>query len=448
MRIIALVCAFAAAMALGAETNLTLTVDGVTYNDVRFGRSTQTSVTVFHSTGVATIPLAKLPPNLQKRFGYDPQQVASTQAAQQRAAADAVEAQARAAASAEWSLTVERVLPDGIIAHGVKHNDGGDWMTICLIGDPHAGELAEGNKFTVRAYKQGVIVVNGRQLEEWVYAGETPQPVVQPAPTPLSTAAPVAAPDTPLVSQSNSVSVARTSLDELTKDGVFGFPQAEARMLCNRPALRLSVWNNEQYLLAQAVLWTVHDSSPVASADRWKAHHTSELWLDLDADGKMTAKVDRVYQLGPQPYLSGLYYQICMGRGARSGLKRDSQGWGAIRHLAIEAGKKSLPGAKPILVSRVLQYQELRDLVRVDTYVIPLAELNKKVGDKIRICYWGRSFKPPFSISSFGDEYTGVFTMNEGYVNILSSGEFRLAQGRAIEVTKIPDGWLDSKATP
>jgi hypothetical protein len=51
----------------------TITIDGTTYENVRWERITPTTVTVFHKTGVATILLAKLPPELQQRFGYDPQ---------------------------------------------------------------------------------------------------------------------------------------------------------------------------------------------------------------------------------------------------------------------------------------------------------------------------------------------------------------------------------------
>jgi len=48
-----------------------ITIDGTTYEEVRWGRVTPTTVTIFHKSGVATIPLWKLPPELQKQFGYD-----------------------------------------------------------------------------------------------------------------------------------------------------------------------------------------------------------------------------------------------------------------------------------------------------------------------------------------------------------------------------------------
>jgi hypothetical protein len=65
---------FAAAV-LGSradETNLTLNVDGVTYSNVTFGTVTPSSVSIRHKTGAASVPLWKLPPELQQRFGYNP----------------------------------------------------------------------------------------------------------------------------------------------------------------------------------------------------------------------------------------------------------------------------------------------------------------------------------------------------------------------------------------
>ncbi len=76
-----------------------ITIDGTTYEEVRWQRVTPTTVTIFHKTGVATIPLDKLPPELQKRFGYDPDKAASYNAAQQQAAAQ----QARQAAISQYS---------------------------------------------------------------------------------------------------------------------------------------------------------------------------------------------------------------------------------------------------------------------------------------------------------------------------------------------------------
>jgi hypothetical protein len=49
-----------------------LTIDGITYQDVRFGAIRGTTVTIFHKTGVATVPIASLPQETQTKLGYDP----------------------------------------------------------------------------------------------------------------------------------------------------------------------------------------------------------------------------------------------------------------------------------------------------------------------------------------------------------------------------------------
>lgn len=62
-----------AASAYGEETNLTLIVNGVTYQNARWGTITPDSVSIIHRSGVTSIPLSQLSPELQKKFGYDPQ---------------------------------------------------------------------------------------------------------------------------------------------------------------------------------------------------------------------------------------------------------------------------------------------------------------------------------------------------------------------------------------
>lgn len=409
MRSVLLIFLFAVTAAFGTETNLTLTVDGVTYNDVRFGRVTPASVTIFHATGVATIPLAKLPPELQRQFGYDPQKAAEWQVAQQKATIEArtaaAEANRKAAATMEWTLTVERILPDGILAHGHRTGGASDQTTICLIADPRMAELAEGNKFTTHAYKEGVITVEGRTLEKWVYNGPPARATYQPP-----TAPPAAQQVVPM------------SLTELGREGAFGFPQREATVLWNQPALRFSVWNNGQYLFAQAVLWTDGDASVVTNENGSVRGDSSEIRLGLGAGKQLTPKVDRDYMLNPIG-VKGLYYQVALGGGSTSGLKTDGEGWGAIRYVENSPGK----------------------LVRVDTYLIPLAELAKQVGDRIRLCYWGQSPKPPLTVSSIGEESTRLLYFNDDY-GIPKYSEYVLRGGHEIDTTKVPDGRMD--ATP
>jgi von Hippel-Lindau disease tumor suppressor protein len=71
-----LCCIFTAAMVRGDDANSTITIDGVIYENYHWGTITPTGITIFHQAGVATIPLEKLPPDLQERFGYDPKTAA------------------------------------------------------------------------------------------------------------------------------------------------------------------------------------------------------------------------------------------------------------------------------------------------------------------------------------------------------------------------------------
>jgi hypothetical protein len=121
-RVASLVVGFAAAVSLAEDTNTsspagatsgiepsgptsniapsTITIDGVTYEGVRWGRLTPGTVTIYHKTGIATMPLADLPPELQKQFGYDPQKAATWLASEQAATA--------ARQAAEWEAVKRR----------------------------------------------------------------------------------------------------------------------------------------------------------------------------------------------------------------------------------------------------------------------------------------------------------------------------------------------------
>jgi hypothetical protein len=143
MRIILSICLFAAASAFAAETNFTLTVDGITYTNAHFGATTPSSVTLFHSTGVATIPLEKLPPDLQKQLGYDPQRVAQQEAA-------AAEAQKKAADARRVRI---KVSVDG--SGTVKLRDGKLWYEVNSFGPPDKPITVNGVEWTP-VWKEGV----------------------------------------------------------------------------------------------------------------------------------------------------------------------------------------------------------------------------------------------------------------------------------------------------
>jgi thiol-disulfide isomerase/thioredoxin len=210
------------------------------------------------------------------------------------------------------------------------------------------------------------------------------------------------------------------SLSKLREEGAFAFLQKQARVLCDQPDLRFSVWNNAEYLFAQAVVWNDDDSSLGKTEDNREIGDWSELMLDLDAAGKVTPEVDRVYLLNPWPDLPGLQYQICHGNGSTTGILSDSKGRGAIRYVDTSAGRK----------------------VRVDTFLIPLAEISRHVGDRIRVCYWGDSPKPRLTVNSAG-------YVNPGKVYYAHSiprsqyQEYVLTAGGELDSTQVPEGRND-----
>jgi hypothetical protein len=342
MKILLSICLFAAAMAFAVETNLTLTVDGVTYTGVRFGRVTPGSVVVFHSTGVATIPLDKLSAELQKQFDYDPQKAAVWRVLQQKAA----EAKRKADAEAAAEAAATRPAPQPQTA--------------------------------------------------------APQ-VVQ---RPFSPAAP---PPT-------------TACPGLRQSGAFGFPQKQAMVLYESPVFRLSVYNDNRYLFAQAVMWNDNISS-VTNANGSVDAVSSQLALDLNNDGVLTLDVDRQYQLGPAPYTRGLYYFIPRKDTTTSHPQDPTRGIGAIRYVEALYGRRA----------------------RVDSYLIPLDEISKHPGDRLSISFWGRSFKPPLRYSASGQNWAWYDITQVPF----SSGQFLLSKGRPdIDLDKVPDDRSDPSPQP
>lgn len=63
------------------------TTDGMYYQNVRVIRVEDDAITIIYKDGGALVPLFKLPPDLQKKFDYDP--VKAKIAAEARAKADA-----------------------------------------------------------------------------------------------------------------------------------------------------------------------------------------------------------------------------------------------------------------------------------------------------------------------------------------------------------------------
>jgi thiol-disulfide isomerase/thioredoxin len=209
---------------------------------------------------------------------------------------------------------------------------------------------------------------------------------------------------------------------DLKENGAFGFPQKQATVLWDQPNLRFSVWNNSEYLFAQAVLWTDDDSSLGKRDDNREIGDWSVLLLDLNPgkDTNSALKMGRDYALNPWPGDEGLHYEIEDGAGGKTGLKDDSRGRGAIRYLNAADGH----------------------LVRVDTFLIPLSEIAKNVGDKIRLAYWGDSPKPVLTVNSTGYERPGK-KYYAGHIPRSKYNEYILTRGGEIDETLVPEGRKD-----
>lgn len=168
---------------------------------------------------------------------------------------------------------------------------------------------------------------------------------------------------------------------ELQEHGYFLFPQSEGRVLRDTKELRLSAWNNASLLYVQAILWN-DDSMAVGSTDEGRqSGDSSTLSLDIDANQRVSPNFDRDYCLNPWLSMNGLYYSILLGRCSWTDIKNDSSGAGSICYVALADGRR----------------------VRVDSYVIPLKEIGKRVGEDIRLCFSAQSPVPPFEVNSVGD---------------------------------------------
>lgn len=176
-----------------------IVLDGIEYEDVRWGAVTPTTVSIVHRTGAATIPLEKLPPELQKRFGYDPQKAADWQkAATDRANAEKQRAEVMAKSRVKWGAIIQ-VVPEGLPmqTHSfmettktqlVPDGRGGqtyystpgpaqrvDGPVILVVGHPKKGRVAEGESLSFYGYQDGTWLYNsadGTQhtVQRWVYA--------------------------------------------------------------------------------------------------------------------------------------------------------------------------------------------------------------------------------------------------------------------------------------
>lgn len=222
-----------------------------------------------------------------------------------------------------------------------------------------------------------------------------------------------------VVSWMNS-GLAADEVDVKTK-GAFGFPQAEAKVLCDTDDLRVSVWSNASYLYVQAILWNDESDEVVKGPDGRSHGDSSTIVLDTDADKKRTPKIDRSYDLNPWPTSLGLHYQIVISDRGSTGLIPDSAGRGGIQFVKTPDGKT----------------------VRVDSYLIPLAEIDLKAGDPIRLAYHGISSNPEFRVNSVN--YQSDKPYYSFSLPYSSFHEVTLSHGTTIDEKLVPES---RKAAP
>jgi cytochrome c biogenesis protein CcmG/thiol:disulfide interchange protein DsbE len=209
---------------------------------------------------------------------------------------------------------------------------------------------------------------------------------------------------------------------DIIRDGAFAFPQKEAKVLCDTPDLKLSAWSDAEHLYVQAIIRGDGDATDGLTADGRKVGDNSNLIVDADANGATTANLDRSYTLNPWPSLPGLRYSTLLGGGASTGLQSDSKGRGAISYFAL--GGTGADGGRK---------------VRVDSYLIPLAEINRKPGDKVRFAFYAHSTTPELTVNSVG------FTSPKRYYSHSlpwkDFHDFTLAErAAALDIQQVPEG--------
>ena len=205
------------------------------------------------------------------------------------------------------------------------------------------------------------------------------------------------------------------ALADLETNGVCGFPQDQASVLCDNDSLRLSVWNNREYLFVQAILWKVSEHTLGKTEDNRDIGNKSALVIAA-TNGKRSFGLDRSYSLNPWPHLPGLYYTIFLEENITTGLEEDSKGRGCIRYVEI---RDSQP-------------------VRVDSYLIPLSEISRFPGDRVGLCYWGFSPNPVQRVNSVGYEPEDEIYYSHS-IPLTYYHDYRLLSGHEINPHDIPD---------
>jgi hypothetical protein len=145
----------------------------------------------------------------------------------------------------------------------------------------------------------------------------------------------------------------------------------------------------------------------------------STLHLTLDVDQEPKARVETLWRLSE----NGLSTLLKGDRRKEYIVGIGSKSRGSIQYAPAADGKK----------------------IRVDSFLIPLAELHRKPGDKIRLAFYGQSAVPGFDFNSSGVRFS---TRNGGQGPMLASAdvadlgshEFTIGeQTGTIDPAQVPD---------
>ena len=142
----------------------------------------------------------------------------------------------------------------------------------------------------------------------------------------------------------------------------------------------------------------------------------SVFMLDMDADQKVTYRVDRAYLLNSPIGMKGLLCSIELGPKSVTTLMPDSKGRGGIRHVVTSDGRK----------------------VRVDTYLIPMDEIHGHLGDKIRVSYSGLLAETLLNVNSAGLKLDPK-DIDCSHIPFSKYYDYVFTAGREIDATQIPE---------
>lgn len=166
----------------------------------------------------------------------------------------------------------------------------------------------------------------------------------------------------------------------LKRDGAFVFPQAQAQILCDTKTLRLSAWNDATYLYLQAILWTDNDDAlGKGDPSGQRSSDTGHILVDIDANGALTPKIDHYYRVLTDPKTSTpMAALIVTANGGYRG-NPPAKLHGGVRYVTSDGNR-----------------------IRVDSFVISIAQLGRKPGENVRLVYWGDSPSPNLTVNSVG----------------------------------------------